>query len=1621
MSKHAVTPIVINYKLNYRMSEQPPLDSSTTTTKLSQQDGSAWDGYTAPLDQHTAKIYGNTIDQYDTAPDYALDLPNNLLHLRYVFDTGATHVLSSTSVHEALKTAHPSRLEITGYHGTQTQFGKLAGTLSGCPVGSTMTTPFTFGTDTLDGLNDPLFSFTEMYEQRGFSLCLAQPGNWSGLYRTDAVSGQQIDKIPLTYCWNTHQWILEIIIGQQQQASRFAKLVYERRKCNTKLARELNRAYSIPRDDIELVSAITSALAMPAANHSQDSEKHTWVGSSPDPDDCNTHALKTGRFKSMTHKQLHETLGHFGYLPGCVICMQVKKNLNRIYKNPRPKGDVRPGYTWDLDVIYWSFTGVSKRGYRYSIILRDRCTGTPLITHMATRDETTTAMVNLITDMRNDKRFKQPYPMFSCLNLDLAGEFTGGEFKEAMQSLGIREINWRDPQRKEDNGVAEFAVQKIEIATKRSMATTSTPVQYFCYHADHCVKVMARLPLTRNISTADCDAIRPLEQLYACNGQTGISRAQCDKDLLAMNVPGSLVLCTDKDSKGSDLDRIDRCSWGIVLGTKGTNQVDMGHLSLIENPFTRAHRHTKSLTVLQMAAGQSAWSTLGLPTPLLPKTSVIRSGDQSFPTVNIIKLPYHLDPIQPNPVILGFKMHDQDFHDDPVLKMYDNSGRRLTTDPHTGELQTGQLALPDILEQLDITKQPDMDSDTTEHAADVLTTRPKDFIGRSVYQYFADASPPGQYAGRVVSYQLDKDLGHLWQIFYPELGDNLASSCEYDEQDMITYCVHGDKTDLITAETIDSVQETHEDQYLCLDDFDLYFTKDNDNFRQICDQICIPGPDRLLYYTWLEKHFGYGPSVSTHPDQLTFRKPFNDANKLLAGDKFRAQTRFPKPSGSSWIHVKQNQDTASNLQNEEHLLATTARIQFAKLHEQVRLEAKETNHLPQVGGCDALQPETGDEDSISEGELRTITEISDLCNLDTAAILTEYATAAAALDAVNALAALMETYVPNSPYADPATGQIVPPKSYADAQSRSDWLLWKYAIDKELKSFEKLKVHSEKMSLDTVRDKGYKQRPVRSHFIFDSKYDICTGAFLKPKARWVVQGDPNQMKKGIHYFQSYSPAPSTTTTRMMQSIACGYDKKRHAADVETAFLHSDLESHEQIPIRLPDGMETTDQSGSVRRYVILYKGQYGTPSAGFYWTRTRDAWLMTEFMKPPWHIKQMTLEPCMFVITNTERKTVSHHLIHVDDIDTIADTNEDVEHIYGQLHQRFGLTRCKPEVMLGVERRMTTVDGTRYMEFLMPTYITNMHAEWSAKWTELKRPWSTTVPEIPIPANTILSVAGTEKYPRPSDAEIAETTELHMHLTGQLLWLSRMCMPEILFACSQMSRVLSASSWDALELGMQIIRYAYGQRHRGLRFRSDGHPKLRASYDASDNPDPKDGKSSYGYSICLFDGPLHAVSKKTARVGTSSTHNEYIAQAEMAKCLVFIQNLFIEMGFPEICDEPTPAAGDNYTATTQLQEQRLTERNRFYVTDYFYCVEIFQDGKFIPYWVRTNDNGADIYTKAVPPQIMKRLRPGQTGYSDGPLPAVDLTITPKTTQKGIPTVSTAIATHVFDWEGVKRT
>ena len=88
-------------------------------------------------------------------------------------------------------------------------------------------------------------------------------------------------------------------------------------------------------------------------------------------------------------------------------------------------------------------------------------------------------------------------------------------------------------------------------------------------------------------------------------------------------------------------------------------------------------------------------------------------------------------------------------------------------------------------------------------------------------------------------------------------------------------------------------------------------------------------------------------------------------------------------------------------------------------------------------------------------------------------------------------------------------------------------------------------------------------------------------------------------------------------------------------------------------------------------------------------------------------------------------------------------------------------------------------------------------------------------------------------------------------------------------------------------------------------------------------------------------------------------------------------------GFPEFCrtfpdDDsagPTILQGDNRTTTEQLRENRITERNRFYLTDYHFVREIYAEGHVLPTWIFGNGNGADMYTKLLDDNCLTSFAP----------------------------------------------
>ena len=123
---------------------------------------------------------------------------------------------------------------------------------------------------------------------------------------------------------------------------------------------------------------------------------------------------------------------------------------------------------------------------------------------------------------------------------------------------------------------------------------------------------------------------------------------------------------------------------------------------------------------------------------------------------------------------------------------------------------------------------------------------------RSARQYFEiDADPAGTYMGHVTGHEYVAGTGHQWQIKFPAIGNNQEHVCVYDENEMQNYCVAGDSDGVITATNIERLTDKIEDDYLSLDDFQLFVPKKSVSFTIACDSAGIPKTDRRLYFNLL--------------------------------------------------------------------------------------------------------------------------------------------------------------------------------------------------------------------------------------------------------------------------------------------------------------------------------------------------------------------------------------------------------------------------------------------------------------------------------------------------------------------------------------------------------------------------------------------------------------------------------------------------------------------------------------------------------------------------------------------------------------------------------------------------
>jgi hypothetical protein len=175
--------------------------------------------------------------------------------------------------------------------------------------------------------------------------------------------------------------------------------------------------------------------------------------------------------------------------------------------------------------------------------------------------------------------------------------------------------------------------------------------------------------------------------------------------------------------------------------------------------------------------------------------------------------------------------------------------------------------------------------------------------------------------------------------------------------------------------------------------------------------------------------------------------------------------------------------------------------------------------------------------------------------------------------------------------------------------------------------------------------------------------------------------------------------------------------------------------------------------------------------------------------------------------------------------------------------------------------------------------------------------------------------------------------------------------------------------WDA---AIRVVRYLKGTRL--FRLELGGHNAIHPlGFSDSDwNNCPSTSRSVGGYCFSLGTGMVSWASRKQPITADSSCYAEYIALHDASNESVFLRQLLEGLDILRV--DPTPLYCDSDSARQLTEDQRWHSRVRHFRVKCHSIRELVDFDELKVVGVRTNDNTADIFTKALTRPHFERLR-----------------------------------------------
>ncbi len=470
------------------------------------------------------------------------------------------------------------------------------------------------------------------------------------------------------------------------------------------------------------------------------------------------------------------------------------------------------------------------------------------------------------------------------------------------------------------------------------------------------------------------------------------------------------------------------------------------------------------------------------------------------------------------------------------------------------------------------------------------------------------------------------------------------------------------------------------------------------------------------------------------------------------------------------------------------------------------------------------------------------------------------------------------------------------------------------------------------------------RRCVKCKWVFTIKRD---GRY---RARLVACG--YSQIPGVDFTEHYSPVIHDVTYRILLVLQIIYGLESRIMDVETAFLHGDLE--EEIYMDCPQGME----GGGPDKCVKLQKTIYGlVQSARMFFKKLIQKLKDIGF-------QQSQADPCL--MTWKSELGVVYIAIYVDDCYCVGhkkalDKMEELMKSNTKSVEAFTLKVTESTSdYLGCEVVFSQDKKKAWLG--QPHIVANLERKFGDAVKKLQSYKTPGTPGIGL---------------RKAEDGIKVPSEDHSMYrsgVGMLLYLVKHSRPDIANAVREMTKVLDNPTLAAIKEMKRCIKFVLDTKTFGLKIvptmLTDGHWVI-VIYTDSDWAGDKDTRRSVsGFIIYLLGVPISWRSKQQKSVVLSSSEAEFVSLSEAAKEIKFVYQIMQSMGLK--IKTPIIVRVDNVGAMFMAENVTTSQRTRHVDIRYNFVREFVEDGFLKIVFVKTDENKSDGFTKNVSGEIYEK-------------------------------------------------